>query len=887
MPSMPTEAEAEATGSARDTWRPGPLAVARLGGLPLRFIKAFTSQSAWNAAIAQAQIDAAAKVECALLAEDLYTIVGVIAEGRLKSHLVALRRSVYRGRLPASSEWNEEIESVLTKELAQRVREWHRQLLLRRQFSSDVLRSLIDEDRIAETARILTAASEPEFRHALAQAGPSLEAELDKLLVGKGSPGGIVKSRTLLGLTRYLSRATTKTSPYSTFTTTAAVQWRLPSEPREVPGGRANGSDVTCVLELDRMAVDQIVRAIVANGSVAQHLPVRVNPSLVESDDSSLIVLGRRPTENIVRLLGSDTVRELIASAARAETMADFCKDVARRTGRPTEADQACDRLIELGVVEIVPPVYDQSESPVLDLLGFLRQLPASDVPIGLVDALERLYDALGHRVPIGDSATLRAQRSAVVKALITIANVLSLPWPGPEVLRKVGVHENALRREPFVLDPSPWGEVLDDLRLARSWLAIHDRMIPTRLAVSEYVRCRLGGRIGFVELHDRIQHDLAKPERDDPAWFAGLRPFLQTSAPASASDFEDSNVPLMQRLRHARQLSSALAARTEITRDDVTRLVEAFPPWVKTDDPATAYVQPVAGIDGGLTVVLNTVSGAFGKGVGRWRRLLRQANAEWLPAAGITQDGPIAELSGTFAASVNLRDPAAVCEVNYPFTNSARPADERVALADLVVQWRGEGRLRVTTRSGQQLRVAHLGMMADPLLPPAARLLVALFGQSYLLHPSLGLFHPPVAPDEVQRLPRLTVGRVIIRRAETSFPASQVPRRAAGDTEASFLMRLAGWVEAEALPHRFFLRVVPQDSDWVKRVFAKSRKPLFIDLGSPALRAVFEHSLRDVSGRVVLEEALPDPMDPVLLSFDEPRVTELVLEVNGNAGRT
>lgn len=864
----------------------GPPAVARLGGLPLRTLSDFISRSAWDAAVTEADGDAAAAANAARLGEDLYAVIGHLDGGHLKSRLVALRRCLHRGRPPAASEWNEEIEAALTPDVARRVHDWRQQLTLRRQFSTAGLAELVVVDRAVETARLLAVASAPEFRHALAQAGPSLDAVLEKLLTVGGAAAHSVRARTLLGLTRYLYRAMTKTSPYSTFTTTTAVQWRRSGDPHEADLCAIDRTDVTCVLELDRLVVDHIMTAVVADASLAPHLSVRVNPSLAESADGSLVILGRRPAENIVHLPDSRTVRELMAAAEGADTVADFRSDVAERTGRPAEARQACDRLIQLGVVEIVPPVCDQSDSPVTDLLDFLCQVPPLDVPTGLIDALRRLRQALSSSVPVGDVATLRAQRSAVAGALVTLADVLSLSWPRPEVLQKVGMHENALRPAPLVLDPAPWGEVVDDLRLVRSWLAVHDRMLPVRLAVSEYVRRRADGRIGFVELHDRLQRDLAAPEGGDSAWFADLRPFLRLSAPAPSDVFEGSGILLLQRLRQAREQSSALALRSEITRDDVTRLVEEFPTWVKVDDPATAYVQPVGDIDADFTVVINTVSGAFGKGVGRWHRLLRQANAVSLPIFGIAGDSPVAELSGTFAASVNLRDPMAMREVDYPFTNSDRPAEERIPLGDLVVHWQREGELVLTASSGQPIRVAHLGMMADPLLPPAARLLVALFGQSYLLHPSLGLFHPPTEPDEVQRLPRLTFGRVVIRRAEISFPIDQVPRRSAGETDAESLLRLAGWARAEGVPRRFFLRVVSPDSDWVQRVFAKSRKPMYIDLASPALRAVFEHTLRDVSGRVVVEEALPDPIGPVPFVFDEPRVIEFALEVKGTADR-
>ncbi|WP_026126605.1 lantibiotic dehydratase [Nocardiopsis xinjiangensis] len=306
----------------------------------------------------------------------------------------------------------------------------------------------------------------------------------------------------------------------------------------------------------------------------------------------------------------------------------------------------------------------------------------------------------------------------------------------------------------------------------------------------------------------------------------------------------------------------------------------------MSTPRSVACYVQPYTAPDG-LRAAVNTVSAGHGKGRGRWERLIGQAGGSDTggPAHLADADGTVlAEVAGAFGVSVNLRTPVAPYEIDYPFTTGTRPPEQRVALSDLQVRHPGgAGPAQLWSAAlDRQVVPVHTGMMADPLMPPAARLLLAAFGQSYLLHPSLSLLGESGAPgpNGVRFLPRVEVGRATIRRAEWHAPAEQVPRRSPGQRSADHLIELVGWLKRNGVPDRCFVRLDPTGADWAARVFGKSRKPLYLDFSSLSMVAVFENMLRDFSGSVRFEEALPDPVSPERYPDGDPRTHEFVVEV-------
>lgn len=244
------------------------------------------------------------------------------------------------------------------------------------------------------------------------------------------------------------------------------------------------------------------------------------------------------------------------------------------------------------------------------------------------------------------------------------------------------------------------------------------------------------------------------------------------------------------------------------------------------------------------------------------------------------------------FGFSPNVRLPSVPYEIDYPFTVSGRPAEQRIAVGDLaVVHDPGTGLVSLFANGlNSQVKALHLGMMAEALLPPAARLLAQAFGCAYLVYANLPLLTPPQAvsaPDTVLSFARVEVGRVVVRRARWVAPVEQVPARRKGESDAGYLLRMVGWLVAHNIPARCFVRMsagkVTTDPAMSHRL-SKSRKPVYVDFANWYLVQDFERMLASSGPVVIFEEVLPAPRDALGPDPSQPSVTEFIVEISAPA---
>ena len=843
--------------------------------------------------------------ESVSLSDALFEVVGNLTEPQIKPRVVALRRAVHQVRAPGKGAWNSQVIAALPPAIADRVRRWHSRLRERDLGRAELSRLLADEV-IRKQASLRRIVADESFQHALSQASSALSEEVSKWLADDQRH---MKRRTLVGLARFLARASAKTSPYSTFTTSAVGRWTRHGAAIRFAGDL----DVQGVVEVSRRVVQQLVEAFVVRPSLSAYVPLRVNPSTQITGDT-VSFLGPRPEESINTLPTSLALREClrVVGCDTGHTHDELRALLAQETGEdPARLGPFLDRLVEIGLLEHRSPVADQSERPLDELLAWLESSIHSSTDPGLAEVivlLESLRTQLRHPFDLDDVEGCRARQDAVAHTVRALSISLDLPLPEIDQLRGVVVRENSFFRSARLECALPqWQPALDDLDIVRRWLAVYDRFLPMRLALVHYVSRRFGdASVPFLTLHRAIQEDLSLPEELCEEWLATLRPLLRMNSPGSPVFFDDSRIPRLCELPRLWRESATVLWSLEdddgVIRADpdvIANLSAGWPPWVRPPGSIACHLQPHL-VDGELRLILNSMSGGYGRGRSRWLRLASQAGigvvAEHVSRSGSTEP-VVAELSGTFGMSINLRVPMAPFEIDYSFTTSDRSASERVPLSDLIVRHdHRTDQLRLFSRQlGLQVQPVYLGLMAEALLPQAARLLLAAFGPSTLMPSGTPLVWRP-EDAEPRCLPRVEVGRVTLQRARWLVPVGEVPARWSGESDADYLMRLISWLRASGIPERCYVRVLDPEAEWQSQAFAKFRRPQFVDFANFFLVMAFEHMLKGHTGRhdlpieggnpnglLSFEEALPQPEEGCGPDPAEPRVTEFIVELTAS----
>nr|ABC02782.1 unknown [Actinomadura melliaura] len=839
------------------------------------------------------------------LSRELYQHIGTDPPTGSKPLLVALRRAIHRG-LPLKGELRAAAEA-LPAGTAMRVTEWER-LRSEAARATAALPELLAGDLAGAMRELRAVTARPELRDALVHVQPNLYRSLAGWLAGDARPP---RERQLVSLAKYVTRAAAKTSPRSTLTASGITTWRStrpartaygdhPVPARPVAAG-AHPAPARLVVEPDAAALHRIAAALARADAPDALLLVRPNPSLVRTGDQ-VCFLGIPPSGAVRRL------RLTPAVGAILDLLTDLgecsLEEFLSRCGQPyPQVRQFVAKLIETGLIEARLPLADQEPDP----LGRLLQLtsgtdhwqPVTAALAALAADLEQYRAATGP----GERIRLAASSTGHLEEAMKLAGLS----PG----RRAGRHPAAFD-EHAILDTPPaitlddsWRQALADLSAFGALVALLDRNLPVRHCAAHYFTRRFGrtAEIPFVLFYEAISGDTEDPVA------AGLR-LLRTMDPT-----EGGVVPLARltasvspRVREVARLRAGALETLRALRPGADGVVR-IPPELAIKLGATAahltgppgahayYVQPCTGEDG-LRLVLNSVAGAGGRGrtrveqlAGRHRTrdeppdndpLVAQPPDDEPLIAELSEDGPlVAELENLFDFTLNARSPAATHSIGYPSLSSTRRPGLVAPLGELTVSLDPITGLPVLRwpRLRRQVVPPHTGVMSEIFLPPPARFLAEIFAPTpTVLFPNQNWLHDvgrAEPPRTVVHTPRVDLGRVTLLRRTWAISAAEVPRRASGEEDARFLLRMERWRREAGIPAPCFVRILDVPSLRAGTgLFAKSRKPLYFDPANWFLLLALDRDIRErpEEKALLFTEALPIPAG---------RVTEFLVEVS------
>ncbi|WTW99267.1 lantibiotic dehydratase family protein [Streptomycetaceae bacterium NBC_01309] len=841
-----------------------------------------------------------------------------------RPELAGLRGALQAGRIPGPEEWTRELAAELPDKLARAVSEWIESRIERDRKHAE-LPGVLARERELAMPRLRGALSNTAFRRALGQSNPGLLVELEEWRADERRRPG---PESLIRLVEYLAAASVTTSPYCMSTASGFGRWS--DEGAAVAFGPPQ--DMRGVVEFDGVYLGGLRKALTRHPELAPATRVRVNPSLTETD-GGLVFLNA--AESLVAMPLLPAVRACLREvrAGTEPTRASLRDRLTRAPGctDPDRTEEFVGKLVDAGLVEAYIPVSEHALDPIGELGRWVgRQHGESAARLArLMGKVADEQQCASRRDVPGFVPEPHVERQADLRqadlrqAVRELSAELGLdPSSGPTATSDV-FHETAVLTRP-VADCSleRWRPAVDDLDVVRRFMSVFDSGLPLRLTLSRYFLERFGpgARPAFVEFHQVVRTELARPAHtvtstvvDDLRALSGPDGLAGSPEVLAERHLEEIHT-LCQLREQARQAVFGSPRYDGVVRADpvaLTRLMDTWPEWLVPPSSLACSVQ-LAEPGDGVRLVLNSAHGGHGRGPTRLAYVLSQVGgpehtADWrVPtAAGPGPDAAVtAEFSGLMDAHLNMRMPSAPYELDFPFTVSDRPDHRRIPLSDLTVGHDSKTGLLHLFSEGLDTRVIplHVGMMPESVLPAVARFLGWVCGPGYLVRPGT----PPLLPPEEQlreehlwpdgpdpapgviRHPRLECGRVVTQRARWSMPAGRVPRRTRGEAEADHLLRLTAWARAEGLPSRVVARGRGSGGAPDCEVDGNGDgSPLHLDFADPWSVALFERQVGD-RGRVIFEEALPDPYAaPGTEPGTDPaptHVTEFLVELTGTA---
>lgn len=857
-----------------------PLFLFRLAGLPLDAIGAIGSARLCALADAMDRHEATLLAVSAPLDTVLHQVINQVAkDDALRAdvrELIELKRAVHNGRAPKRLSALAVASSYLDRTQQATLATWADAACGLRTCVADCDAALVldlEQSRLA----IHAWANRPIFKRALQIANAQLEEKLDRYFARPDQP--VTHKLRLLdnSLYGYFLRASSKTSPFSTFGVVSYGMWSdlHPGQPAHLARdiGYTTKTRLNAAL-LARMA-SSISKARIANADV----DLRLNPTcIVTGERVHFLRMRSRPLSRLTAFgsLNSHGMFSITVDAQLRHVLALLhggaalpFQQLQEQLGRRVQAGQHHTHqqlrpwlgyLLDVGLLEST----DACDGASYDMLLAHVRHGASRVGASVLSDFVASAEHITAQMDTDDVAlrrTLLGGIAAAVSDLSAGAGGLQIKLEDSTIF-----YEDAtLACGRYGLPYAGNADFVDQLKQLQQLQPVFDTGAPLRAALVEYFKKRhgLGGAC----------HDVPRFAEEFARECAG--PFQNVSSQAKSTELFDASFDVghsenlrasrvlhclrnlcMRTLRHLGRDSAAEEVR--ITPAQLDTLRAQMPTRLHPSYSGSFFIQPCTPDPSPSGWVLNKLYGGSGQLMSRllylWEderddlatRTLRQYIADNVPPGSV-----IAELPGNGDSNLNFH-PRLVDHV-------IGGANGNIALSDLTIRHdaASDTLKLVSNRIGQQILPVYLGGLVSALLPDVQKLLL-LFGVSTRVAlPGWDSLFAGRPATGVQRYPRISVGHIVVLRRMWAIAPQLVPRRAAGETDAALYLRLRAWYRDHDLPARSYITFARSDA----MQETNQRKPMFFDFTSIRAVLALQKELEKHDGVLWLAEALPDPV--------------------------
>lgn len=830
-----------------------PLGVARFGGLPLRAVTNLTTSMSMHLVAELQNVEQLIGSLEPDVSAHLFELVGSSADKPLRRLLVEVRRDLHNRR-PLSPSTRAKIEERLTQMSAMQILKLS-DLIENHAATYAQYASAFEQELAISRLAFAPVVAQEEFRRGVLLSSQSLFSNLKRYLHASGSSLSSRDEHIERGLLRYASRASTKTSPFSTFASLAAV--RIVETPPTYSGPELRVSSVdfrrpACRVILNKAILGIFLTHLRARPETRRHLPLAVNSTVWREEDHVCWLSSEGSRELFCRVARSDSLEKVLArvrsaDSATIESLVVAMRDDPDVDASEVESNEYLNGLVDLGLLRVGSGVRDQDLDWDLTLRTTLESPRLRlDAHCQIVcEALRQLRDCCAEYAA-GDSVKREVELKRALQIYATACAALGTP----------GVLGLGL-----FLEDCGLGEI-------------------ATLAVSESCRSALDAFARFVS----VTSHLAPPRE----WQISLRHFLDTTYPdedtvpilpffeafhrrevrlheQSGLKDKDSNQPdytnpfqlrriaELQRQRGtlanlirekwrlaplAEEISVSLCELADaLNVDDARRHIRPF--------SASAFAQ-FATLNGrSVCVVPNGAYYAgFGKYFSRFLHVLPQQFAEEVRAENVqsvrtASDVVLAEICADENFNANLHPSLVGLHIPYP-AGDVSERDAQLPLDEIEVArdpHDPEGVILQCPRRGYSVVPVDLGFMNPGLRPPLFQFLskfCPLTGTGFWMPDSPAALKDPSgthrssgspgrrSPDNAESTadskprdpwiecrPRICFdNKVILARRRWSVPPDLFPHRRAGESQAEYFLRVQKWRTSNGIPSRAFVRV-------------------------------------------------------------------------------
>ena len=879
---------------------PSPYAFLRLGGLPFSELVGLRCNATAISLASLLDVERALSGRKEPLTDALHAALPRLADSESRRLLLDVKRAVFNGRPPKGGAGAlRRLGKLLPRELRLDLVLWYR-LLLQKKRRDEALPEIFTRELRERRISLRALAAREDFQKGLLLASVPF-FDVVRRYLGSAGPFGAEEEHVETSTMLYLCRMAAKTSPFGTFGPTALG--RFHREPRPAIGA-ALPKATRSRTRLNTSLAHLLARHVARLPAVRDGLEVTARP-LASSGGDALVVLRSQYVldpvfarkESVVRIPHMPSVRGVLDFVASQRNLT-YRALVDRLAGGETSPLQAAvaavERLIATGLLDCRLPLGPHDVDPLATLVAFVRtragsSSDASSSLLTVADALERLARA----VPAYRDARPPERRrihEEMRERLDALGVLLSIPCAEIKALDAIredeGIPGISWGAGPTLFDALAQ-DLLPMLEAFRLGWAQDSPALLSRFVATYGAGGTCPDALAFlVRFADELQDRMARgesPEETIPVLCHSdrlLRDLNRDALKRWAEAGESGPVALDPAILPAGMPDlHGRPASVTVFFQIAARDTEAF--------ERGEYLLVLNGTQTGLGAYAARFAAVYGEGDGDAGDplvlMLREHFANLCPNAELV-DLPLL----TDSSDVQVHPRLLPRDLAWP----GEPADRDALSFDALelAHDREVNALRVREKStGRQVLPLYLGglyplLLRQPL-PTVINTLTAV-GYPYARdfwreteNPATAVTPPGATVPSVglRRLPRVTLGRLVLARAAWSVPSEDVPRPLRAESNAAYFLRVMRWKQEIGLPDVVFAKA---DVYSMSGIFQRKHKPFLVDFRNPWCVWSIPRMLVPEAQRITFTEMLPGQSDLFATRGGEPVVSELQVEI-------
>lgn len=810
----------------------------------------------------------------------------------LSRDLLNSKRSLFNGKTLKAAVL-EQLENRLDKEHFSAIQATHQLLLDYAKLDLEIEQAY---EREVENAygQLPNAWQQHNIRQGVSYSNPKLFWDFEREYGAQPQPLRDKKKKRKLDdtLFQYMARCATKTSPLSALTPVYVGRWAA----NQQRGAQLHfEGGITNRVAFKSGLLKQLAAQILANFALCQTaFPLQLNASVEQKDDKIQFTQVNKGNTAGGKTWGTGEARAELPLNGVLKFL------LAQLTEGPQTAVQLQQKLCELlpqldgdKALAYLAKLYD---------IGLLLPMLNNAEQGSALDWLQQVLSAFGERFAEGLDTLqqLRAQLVEYPQATHARRAVLtdSIEALSHQLAHAVGTSvDKTMERPAFFentyitscrgdLSPAALQSFADDLRSVLDLSPILDMNQKVQAEFADYFLHRFGPEYVCENPLELIR------EFDEIYGVAqfGFTPVFDHMAPQSPVYQEYSRIAdswdafMLPYLRNNEDVN--------ITADTVRELAAQLPEAIRNRSVSQSYVGQVFESAQQTKFVINQVFGGHSGLLSRFLEILPEHQLRDIKdyLSRCSRSGRYAELPGVFGFNANLHPRMADREVVVPPFAPNWETTEKISVRELkLVYDSATHRVCFVDGEGTMLDIWYQGFLIPSLMPQIQRF-IAINNANGLNFYTIGtLFNGDVIKsDAITRIPRVSVGNVVISRRMHLIPRFMVP--SADLSPLEFFVAIQEWRDANDLPNEAFVRTFPigdgkvagvsSGIDW-SQVSFKDAKPFYVKFDDPRYVRLLARMLKRSAFDVTLTEVLPKLDDQHVAVAGKPHVAELHIELS------